>query len=353
MRIQRRLRLLPRLLGAIAALFLLALPVVAAQPNDAWVTTQVKMKLLTADQVNAFDVNVDTTDGLVTLHGRVESEASKTTAAQLARSIDGVRDVRNLLAIVPKAAAESVSASDEQIRTGVENVLERDAALAESDIEVASVNDGIVVLSGSAETLSAHKRALEDARSVAGVERVASEIRSPNELADREIWSDDAPEGSALRAAASDTWITSKAKVRLMADPGISPFAVNVDTHQGVVTLFGSVSTKEASAAAEREVREIDGVKGVENELQVVPDVAAERVERQDEKLQESVAKRIAERESFADDEIDVAVSDGVVRLTGNVGSHGEKIAALTIARTTDGVRSTVDGLSVRPTGVQ
>jgi hypothetical protein len=110
-----------------------------------------------------------------------------------------------------------------------------------------------------------------------------------------------------------------------------------------------SVSTEEASAAAEREVREIDGVMAVENELQVVPDVAAKRVEREDEKLQAAVEKRIEDRESLADDEIAVAVSDGVVRLTGNVGSHGEKIAALTIARTTDGVRSTVDGLSVRP----
>jgi osmotically-inducible protein OsmY len=341
-------------MGAIALLFSLclgSLPAAAGQPNDAWVTTQVKMKLLTSDQINAFDVNVDTTDGFVTLHGRVETEASKANAAQLAKNVDGVRDVRNLLAVVPEAAAKDVATSDDAVRSQVENVLERDGALAESDIAVKSVNDGTVVLSGTADSLSAHKRALEDARSVEGVERVASEIRSPDELADREIWNEEMSDddGSSLGAAASDTWITSKAKVRLMADPGISPFAVNVDTHRGVVTLFGSVSTEEASAAAEREVREIDGVKAVENELQVVPDVAAKRVEREDEKLQAAVEKRIEDRESLADDEIAVAVSDGVVRLTGNVGSHGEKIAALTIARTTDGVRSTVDGLSVRP----
>ena len=345
-----RFQLSTGLFGIVVAALLIAFPALGAQPQDAWITTQVKIKLLTDAEVDALSIDVDTSDGYVTLHGSADSEAAQQHAAKLAAAVEGVRDVRNLIAVVPEAAKDSVQATDEEIRERVENVLERDQALADSDIEVDSVNDGVVVLEGKAETLSAHHRALEDARSVEGVRNVASRIRSPDELADREIWRDATSDPSAasdIGEAASDVWITSKAKVRLMAEPGISPLAVNVDTRNGVVTLFGQVPTEAKKEVAEREVGKISGVKGIENELQVVPDVAAERIEREDDRLEASVRERLEERGALGDGDIDVEVSNGVVRLTGTVNSFGDRMRALTVARTTEGVESVVDGLRV------
>ena len=339
------------LIVALAAALVAVMPALASQPDDAWITTKVKMKLLTAERIDPFQINVDTFDGNVTLHGSVESEDLKAEAEKLTSQVDGVREVRNLLAVVPTAAQDAVEASDAEVRSRVETVLERDKALEHSSIGVKSVNDGIVVLSGEAETLSAHQRALEDARSVQGVRSVASEIRSPNELADRELWSDEEPASSELGDAASDGWITAKAKVRLMAEPGVSPLSVNVDTRGGVVTLFGSVASEEKKQAAEREVRKINGVKGVANELQIVPDVAAKRIGAQDDQLKEAVQQRLAGREGLRDADIDVEVSKGVVRLTGAVGSFADKMTALTVARTTEGVDSIVDDLRVREQG--
>jgi osmotically-inducible protein OsmY len=332
------------LIAALAAV----MPALASQPEDAWITTKVKMKLLTAERIDPFQINVDTFDGHVTLHGHVGSEDLKQQAESLAAGIDGVREVRNLLAVVPAAAQDAVAASDDELRGRIETVLERDQALGKSSIRVKSVNDGIVVLSGEAATLSAHRRALEDARSVDGVRSVASEVRSPDELADRELWSEPDPEGSGLGSAASDGWITAKAKIRLMAEPGISPLSVNVDTRDGVVTLFGAVSSEQKKQAAEREVGQIAGVKGVDNELQVVPDVAAERIGAQDDQLVEAIQQRLAEHEALRDADISVEVTKGVVRLTGTVGSFGDKMTALTVARTTEGVDSIVDDLQVQ-----
>jgi hyperosmotically inducible periplasmic protein len=337
--------------GALVAL--LAGPALADQPEDAWITTKVKMSLLTADDINPFAIDVDTIDGVVTLHGRIDSEARKSAAGERAMGIEGVRDVRNLLAVVPAAEEKRVEVADDELRGHVKTVLERDKALAGSDIEVKSVNDGIVVLSGSAETLSAHRRALEDARSVDGVRRVASEIRSPDQLGDQEIWEESvAATATDIRGGASDTWITTKAKVALMSKPGISPFAVNVDTRDAVVTLFGTVNSENAKKIAEQQVKQIDGVKAVENELQVVPDVAAARVEAQDEDIAAAVEARLADRESLRGSEIDVEVSNGVVRLSGTVPSSGDRLTALTVARGTQGVESIVDDLKLdRPRG--
>jgi hyperosmotically inducible protein len=339
--------------AACVAIVTLSLPAWAADPPaDAWITTKVKMALLTDDVVDGLDVDVDTFDGRVTLHGQVPSEAAKARADRRAREVAGVTDVRNLLAIVPETARDAVEVADDALARQVEQTLASDPALSGSDVEVKSVNDGIVVLSGEAQTLTAHRRALEDARSVRGVTRVASEIRSPDELGDREIWQEGEPSGGPLSdAALSDAWITTKAKLQLMAEPGLSPLAINVDTDRGVVTLFGIVPTEEIKARAAATVAKLDGVESVENELQVVPDVAAERVEAKDEALRADVEKRLGARDALGDADIQVEVKNRVVRLTGSVATQRDRLTALTIARGTAGVDSVIDDLALRRAG--
>jgi hyperosmotically inducible protein len=343
-----------RTAGLAAALALLATPAFAAQPEDAWITTKVKMALLTDDSVDGLDINVDTFDGRVTLHGTVDSSIEKVEAESLARKIKGVTDVRNLIAVVPAAAQNATEVADEELAKHVTTVLERDKALSKSDIGVKSVNEGVVVLSGQASTLSAHHRAIADARAVPGVRQVASEIKSPDQLGDSEIYDggEQASTTEDVKAAASDGWITTKVKVRLMAEPGLSPLGVNVDTRGGVVTLFGSVPTQDLKARATTQAKAVAGVKGVENELQIVPDAMAKNVEAKDEQVLDAVKKQLGARDSLEDSNIDVAVKNGVVRLTGTVASQGDRLTALTVARSTPGVGSVIDGLELkRPQG--
>lgn len=338
-----------------AALALVLAPLAshaADRPPDAWITTKVKMALLTTEGIDALAIDVDTFDGRVTLHGQVESDPAKQRAVKAARGVKGVREVRDLLAVVPEAAEKKVQASDDALRERVATVLGRDAALQDSDVEVKSVNDGIVVLAGRADTLSAHRRALEDARSVDGVRHVASEIESPDELADEEIWHDTAQKAGvmeSLRKGASDTWITTRAKVALMTGQGLSPAQISVDTRHAVVTLFGTVQSEAAKEAAGYRVGELPGVKGVVNQLQVVPSVAAEDVMPKDEQIQDDVENRLRERAALDDSDIEVKVKGGVARLTGRVASQGDRLTALTVASATRGVKSVVDDLDLVP----
>jgi len=300
------------------------------------------------------DIQVDTVDGRVTLHGNVDSPAAKSEAEVIARGVPGVIEVRNLLAVVPRAARDDVRVSDAALKQQVNALLERDQGLAGSDIEVKSVHAGTVLLAGRAKTLGAHRRALEDASAVPGVRQVASEIRSPDRRADAEIWQSSGRPGAGTRLASSisDGWITTRAKLRLIADPGLSPSAVEVDTSHGVVTLFGTVVSEDVKTRAEAEVREVDGVKGVANELQVVPEAAAKRIAEIDDRVQHAVRERLGARDALDDSKIDVAVVNGVVRLTGTVASQRDRVDALAIARNTDGVGSVIDGLElILPTG--
>jgi hyperosmotically inducible periplasmic protein len=69
---------------------------------DAEITTAVKTKLLGVKDVIANDINVDTTEGVVTLKGSVPTEAQKTRAAEIARNTAGVRSVVNDLTVQSK-----------------------------------------------------------------------------------------------------------------------------------------------------------------------------------------------------------------------------------------------------------
>jgi hyperosmotically inducible protein len=146
----------------------------------------------------------------------------------------------------------------------------------------------------------------------------------------------------------SDAWTTARVKLRLIADPGIAPLTMNVDTRNGVVTLFGSISTEDGKRAAGAEAMQVTGVKEVENELQVVSKLAAAKVDESDGQIRDSVEQRLADRQALDDGDIDVEVANGVVRLSGSVEQPGDRTIALSLARSTEGVRSVVDGLRVQ-----
>jgi len=85
---------------------------------------------------------------------------------------------------------------------------------------------------------------------------------------EQQLGKEDAPRS--FVGATSDAWITAKVKMRLIFEPGIAPLTMNVDTRDGIVTLFGSISTEDGKRAAGAEAMKVAGVKNVQNELQVV-----------------------------------------------------------------------------------
>src|SRR5256885_13490849 len=72
--------------------------------------------------------------------------------------------------------------------------------------------------------------------------------------------------------------ITADTKMRLLADSDVPALDVNVDTFNGTVTLWGSVPTQQAKAAAEADTHKVGGVTRGGNERQVVPIARKEQV---------------------------------------------------------------------------
>jgi hyperosmotically inducible protein len=70
--------------------------------DDTTITTRVKTAMLNDPMVGGLGIDVDTLKGVVTLSGRVTSQAERQQAISLARRVTGVTDVKDALQIVPE-----------------------------------------------------------------------------------------------------------------------------------------------------------------------------------------------------------------------------------------------------------
>lgn len=98
-----------RLFGLVAAALVFT---VACGETDAGITTSVKSKLAVDETVKAYQVDVDTSNGVVTLSGDVETAAQKEHAVEIARNTEGVRDVIDQLRVNPTAATSGIADPD-------------------------------------------------------------------------------------------------------------------------------------------------------------------------------------------------------------------------------------------------
>lgn len=69
--------------------------------------------------------------------------------------------------------------------------------------------------------------------------------------------------GDAASEALSDTWITSKVKSVLLADPDAKGLDVNVETQNGVVSLKGELTSQAAIDHVRQLAEDVEGVKRV------------------------------------------------------------------------------------------
>jgi len=75
--------------------------------------------------------------------------------------------------------------------------------------------------------------------------------------------------GRTIGTGANDGWLWTKTKTALATTAGLRDSTINVDVSNAVVTLTGTVGTKEQLTMAVKTAQEIDGVTSVKNNLKV------------------------------------------------------------------------------------
>ncbi|HEX8089675.1 MAG TPA: BON domain-containing protein [Blastocatellia bacterium] len=148
--------------------------------------------------------------------------------------------------------------------------------------------------------------------------------------------------GNEARGGMSDGWITMKTKLALLANHPTSGFETDVDTRDGLVTLTGIVDTNEAKAAADEVVKKIEGVRGVNNKLQVVPEAKRKEVNATDDKIKEEIGKALDNDPKLKDLSLAVDSDAGVVSLDGTVDTNEQLLYAAQAIRKISGVKSVI-----------
>lgn len=76
---------------------------------DGSITAKIKSKFVGDKYVDAFDINVDTYNGEVTLHGDVTNTIAREQAGKLASQVEGVKSVDNKIRVLKPVKEEATT----------------------------------------------------------------------------------------------------------------------------------------------------------------------------------------------------------------------------------------------------
>jgi osmotically-inducible protein OsmY len=216
--------------------------------------------------------------------------------------------------------------SDSEIQKQVLQELKWDTRVEETEVGV-QVDKGVVTLTGNVSGYAKKIAAQEAAHRVSGVLDVANDIQVK-------------VPGGLVR---TDTEVAQAVRRALEWDVMIPEKRIQSTVAQGWITLEGTVDLLREREDAERTVRNLMGVRGVNNKIVVKPPLPKPTQLR--ERIEEAL-ERGAEREAKR---IRVEVSDGTVTLSGSVRSWQEAEAVVGSVSHAPGVQKVKDNLSINP----
>src|SRR5437870_6939262 len=129
-------------------------------------------------------------------------------------------------------------------------------------------------------------------------------------------------------------------------EPSVNAAHVGVAVKEGVVTLTGHVSSYAEKYAADRAAKRVQGVRAVANELDVkLPDSSR----RTDQDIAAAAVQALKSNTQVPADQIKVSVSDGWVKLEGEVEWDCQREAAESAIRNLPGVTGISNLIRVKP----
>lgn len=148
-------------------------------------------------------------------------------------------------------------------------------------------------------------------------------------------------EDSIVSTEIPDQTIAHAVQRTLQLDARLTPEAVTVEVHDGVVRLLGYVTSSSERELVRRLAERVRGVRQVIDDLSIVPTT------RSDADLTADVVSALVQRPEVDADTIEVVTVDGIVHLRGTVSSETVRKIAEDTARGVDGVLDVVNELLV------
>lgn len=146
--------------------------------DDSTTQAAVKTKLMGDDFFGGMGINIETHKGIVQLGGWIDDAEAGAKAAELAAGVDGVKSVDNQLHVKQGKASMGQTVDDTVITTRTK-AAHADSALCSSLSVNVDTYNGVVLLTGFADSGEAKKACGDATSAVANVKSVINGIHVP------------------------------------------------------------------------------------------------------------------------------------------------------------------------------
>jgi osmotically-inducible protein OsmY len=202
------------------------------------------------------NIKVESSDGVVTLTGTVPFDYHRSLAEETVSGLPGVKSVVNKLSVVGNQPSEH---SDGWITMKVKGALTFRRNVSATDTEVSTLN-GVVTLTGTAESQAQKDLTGEYTKDVLGVKEVRNEMKVSHQGKSGH---------RSVGEKVDDASITAQIKTSLLFHKATHVLSTRVATKNGVVTLHGEARNDAELALVTKLVEDIHGVKRVHNKMTV------------------------------------------------------------------------------------
>ena len=197
-------------------------------------------------------------------------------------------------------------------------------------------NDGMVTLTGTVSEESHKSLAQETVESLPGVKSVDNQL----------IINGQQP------AENSDGWLGMKVKGALFFNRNVSAVNTEVDVTDGVVTLKGQADSQAQKDLTGEYAKDIDGVKGVNNQMTIGRNCQTNLIRTKDNKIDDAsitaqVKMAFLTHHSTSAFKTGVETTNGIVTLSGNATSGAGKDMATKVASDINGVTNVVNNMTI------
>ncbi|MBI3849546.1 MAG: BON domain-containing protein [Verrucomicrobia bacterium] len=241
------------LLAATGALFITSTALHATE-TDNRIEASAKKSHVFKTYLQGDSIALHSKDGVVTLKGTVAESSHRSLAEDTVESLPGVKSVDNQLIVKGESHAEH---SDGWVGVKVKSALlfHRNVRATKTDV---NVQDGIVTLSGEANSQAQKELTTEYAKDVEGVKDVKNQMT---------VVKNSSPPDRTIGEKIDDASITAQVKSSLMSHRSTSALKTKVKTTDGVVTVSGNAKNAAEKSLVTKLVTDIDGVTSVVNNM--------------------------------------------------------------------------------------
>lgn len=238
-----------------------------------------------------------------------------------------------IVGMLSPAAVRADGTTDARIEDATKNSYVFRTHLKDDSIKV-DAEEGVVTLKGSAADDSHKMLAEETAANLPGVVRVDNQI-----------------EVKPPAKETSDDWIAIKVWSRIFLQADVSAADTAIAVKDGVVTLSGTADSKAQKELTELCVKEVEGVKGVENKLVVAtPPAEPKRSLKEvidDASITAQVKYTLLANRATSALRTNITTKNGVVVVGGEARNEAEKTLVTKLARNVRGVQEVRNEMKV------